>query len=262
MDRNFVTSDILEPNAQYLILGSMNVSLEELEEKIEHSIDEGYELRVYTQELFLAWLITGKDPLEEWAVEDLLTSVESHHPIQFLINHEAFSWPVICDAPHDGQHGVKSFEWSGQLSEESPLKKIGYTARDGALTASERRRLLTTAYSTGSIDKFLLNPEDVERWGRARTAQRLYAISSLIAWLANFQGATKPHALEIWRSDLDWLKREFYEARMKFKWPHNIQSSRSKSSRPNSASKLKAPSANKTILNPAASWPFPTNGRP
>ena len=219
LEKDFSVANITDPKIQYIVLGERNVDEEELDELITNSIELGIDLYIYTQELFLAWLITGENPLETLSEEELLKSAKDHWSLQYLINSTEFPWPQLIDhSMMNKSYDIKTFEWNGALSEESPLWKIGYTVRKDSLSTQERRELLKRAYTTASLDKFLLNKEDRDRWGDANSPQRLYTISSLIAWLANFQGSTKPEAREKWQSDLNWLKQNYYDSKMKF-WP-------------------------------------------
>lgn len=253
VDKGFSVVNIAEPGVQYLILGSRNIDEEELSQQITASIEEGFNLYIFTQELFLVWLITGQNPLENWSEKDLLESVVAHESLQYLIDSTEFPWPQLVDHALVGKSfDIKTFEWDGALSEESPLRKLGYSVQADMLTIQERRIILKNAYTTSALNKFLNTSHDLERWGQPNTAQRLYAISSLITWLANFQGATKPVAREKWTSDLSWLKESFYDSKMKF-WPLRHVLAEAKTTLPSPA---------KTTPNPASVWPFPSGTRP
>ena len=217
--KDFNVVNITDPGVRYIVLGSHNVDDEELNQQIATSIEEGFDLRIYSQELFAVWLITGVNPLEEWLEKDLIESIRGHESLQYVMDFTQFPWPQLVDHASMGRsYEVKTFEWDGSLSEESPLRKMGYSVQAGALSIQERRAILRQAYTSSGLNKFLYNSHDLERWGQPNTAQRLYAISSLITWLANFQGPTKPAAREKWISDLRWLKESFYDSKMKF-WP-------------------------------------------
>ena len=253
-EKEFSVVNITEPGVQYLILGARNIDEEELSQQITASIEEGFNLYIFTQELFLAWLITGQNPLEAWSEKDLLESVLQHESLQYLIDSTEFPWPQLVDhASMNRSYEVKTFEWDGALSEESPLRKLGYSVQADVLSVQQRRTILKNAYTTSALSKFLTTAHDLERWGQPNTAQRLYAISSLITWLANFQGTTKPAAREKWTSDLSWLKDSFYDTKMKF-WPMRQAFSAAKQQ----ATKRE----NTSSINPAKSWPFPGGTRP
>jgi hypothetical protein len=261
VNKGFKVKNITDPKVQYLILGSSKVDELEVYQQIQTSIDEGFELFIYTQELFVAWLISRINPLQEWTEEELLISVSDHDPMQSVIDHEEFTWPEITEAnTNNDKYSIKDFEWDGSLSEESPLGKMGYTVRVDSISVAKRREILKNAYSTSQMDRYLMNKSDRERWGKANSAQRLYAIARLISWLIGFQGTTKPVAREKWKEDLIWLKSNFYQADkgMKFSWPRA-------SLTPENLKKIKEkpkPAATQTALNPASAWPFPNGSRP
>jgi len=252
LKKDFNVVNITDPGVRYLILGARNIDENELHEQITASIDEEFDLYIFTQELFLTWLITGKNPLNTWSDEDLLESVIDHGSLQYLIDATEFPWPQLVDhEPKSTSYEVKTFEWDGALSEESPLRKLGYSVQADVLSIQQRRAILKNAYTTSALNKFLISAHDLERWGQPNTAQRLYAMSSLITWLANFQGSTKPAAREKWVSDLNWLKESFYESKMKF-WPLRQSSS--------DIASPKKPAT--SILNLAAKWPFSSGKKP
>ena len=219
--KDFRVVNITDPGVRCIVLGSYNVDEEELSQQITTSIEEGFDLRIYSQELLVAWLITGADPLEQWLEKDLLEAIKEHETMQYVVDSTEFPWPQLVDhASTNESFDVKTFEWDGSLSEESPLRKMGYSVQAGpdALSIRERRDILRKAYISRELNGFLHSSHDLERWGQPNTAQRLYAISRLITWLANFQGSTKPAAREKWVSDLRWLRESFYDSKMKF-WP-------------------------------------------
>ncbi len=235
-EKGFEVVQITDPSTKHIILGSNSstVDPDDIDIQIERSISEDFELRIYTQELFIIWLITGEDPLDNWAEDDLLALVADHEPMQHVLSHRIFTWPEIFtpDVRND-DYEVKTFEWSGSLAEESPLAKMGYTVRADGISQLKRREILKAAFSSSQMDRYLLTDVDRKRWGRANTAQRLYSISHLISWLAGFQGTTKPEARYKWEEDLSWLKKEFYlsNKRMNFLWPRQTSSSNKSLSR-------------------------------
>lgn len=255
-EKGFEVVQITDPSTKHIILGSNSstVDPDDIDIQIERSISEDFELRIYTQELFIIWLITGEDPLDNWAEDDLLALVADHEPMQHVLSHRIFTWPEIFtpDVRND-DYEVKTFEWSGSLAEESPLAKMGYTVRADGISQLKRREILKAAFSSSQMDRYLLTDTDRKRWGRANTAQRLYSISHLISWLAGFQGTTKPEARYKWEEDLSWLKKEFYlsNKRMNFLWPRQTSSSNKKP--------IAQPAS--TTINPAAAWPFSTGSR-
>jgi septum formation topological specificity factor MinE len=270
--KNFEVVNITDENVNYVVLGSTDVAISELEEIINRCYESDSTLYLYSQELFVAWLITSQDPLTSLSETDILESLRGHEclaTINKYIKTKKLTLTFRQNKKHSNIHAskvkaaayvsspkeissnrneekifeIQTFEWSGQLSDESPLHKLGYTVRVGALSLSERRSILKRAYETIALEKYLLNKEDKLRWGAARSGQRLYAMHSLISFLIRFQGTSKLAAKSRWLSDLEWLKDNYYDSRMKF-WSKPTSSLAAK----------KVPPA--TILNPSKAWPF------
>lgn len=228
----------VEMNPSILILGDFDFDNEEIDRILFSESYLNKNLRIYTQELFVYYLITGEDPLENWEVDTLLTAVEDHKGLQYILNFPEFTWPISSSDLESIDYSISEIDPS-DWDEESPLRKLGYTVKEGALSEQQRHNLLTRAFSE-PLDEYLNSSHEKERWGKANSAQRLYAIASFISWLNGFQGSNKPGASERWRNDLQWLKEEFYLRRMKFEWPNPIV---------NVNSNNKTNSAKPTILN-------------
>jgi len=97
LSKDFNVANITESGVRYIVLGSRNIDEDELQEQITKSIEEKFDLYIFTQELFLAWLITGDNPLNKWSDEDLLDSVINHESLQYLIDSTEFPWPQLVD---------------------------------------------------------------------------------------------------------------------------------------------------------------------
>jgi hypothetical protein len=206
--------------ADYLVIGEHDIDEDEVHRFITNSIDNSAVPKIYTQELFVCFLVLGDDPLEVWSEESLMAAVDGHKGMDYVFSYEETIWPnfKIEESPDDfSVQEIDANDWS----QESPLFKLGYTAREGALSQNERREKLTEAY-TASIDKYVDSENENLRWGRPNSAQRLYAMASFISWLCDFQGRTRPNAFQKWDSDLRWLKQNYYHNRMRFKWPITI----------------------------------------
>ena len=218
LPRKFLVEDVTYPETEVLVLGARAVSFEELEEKIISSLeDDEMELRIYTQELFMLWVITGEDPLDTLSIGELEALVEDHEPLQFVRQFNQFEWPSPNLSLNS--EGVRHIDWDGQLSLQSPLSKMGYSVRADHLTRRERQLILAAAFNGHEMDQHLASDDERAKWGKANSPQRLYSMASLIGWLSSFQGATKPGARERWLDDLNWLRSNFYNSRMGFRWP-------------------------------------------
>lgn len=51
---------------EFIILGQQDFDEDQLERAIEDSIHDGRQLKIYSQELFLYWILSGEDPLDAW----------------------------------------------------------------------------------------------------------------------------------------------------------------------------------------------------
>ncbi len=226
----------MDQGESVLVLGEIECTEEDIHDFISNSISDRSSPKIYTQEMFIYHLISGEDPFAAWSRDTLLDAVEGHQGMDFVLAYEGLSWPDESDTD-DEDYTVSEMD-TGDWSSESPLKKLGYTAKDGALSDRERREILTCAFED-SIEDFLSDEQERRYWGRERSTQRLYAISRFINWLAEFQGNQKPLAYEKWRSDLEWLKTRFYDKRMQFQWPTSTQKYSHSGNRNNFAAKLR-----------------------
>lgn len=200
-----------------LILGDFDVDKELVHSYISSCLDSEKNIKIYTQELFIYWLISGEDPLETLENQTLIDLVESHEGMAIVFEYETAKWPDFSNTKYESS-SVTEFD-TEDWGNESILHKFGYTARHGELSVNERRSILKEVFEQ-PLTNFLESSTDRLRWGSAKSPQRLYAISNFLAWLMNFQGSTKPLAAEKWRSDLDWLKENFYIKKMAFRWPN------------------------------------------
>jgi hypothetical protein len=206
-----------------LVLGEIECEEEDIHEFISNAISGRSSPKIYSQEMLIYHLISGEDPFVAWERDALFDAVQGHQGMQFVFSYEELSWPDEIEFSEDDDFTVAEID-TGDWKTESPLKKLGYTARDGALSDRERREILTAAFEE-SIEHLLSTEQERRLWGRERSTQRLYAISKFINWLSEFQGNQKPLAYEKWRSDLKWLKTRFYTNRMQFQWPTSTKHS-------------------------------------
>jgi upstream activation factor subunit UAF30 len=104
------------------------------------------------------------------------------------------------------------------FNQQSPLFKMGYSVAENGPLLAKRREILSQAFNEDSLPA-LVSADDKNRWGAAKSAQRLYAICKFITWLCNFQGKEKPTARQSWMGDLGWLKKQYFRESMQFVWP-------------------------------------------
>lgn len=203
---------------EYLIVGRKGWSRKDLLAQIEAR--EGLPLRIYSQEMFFAKLIMGKDPFDA-GDDELLSAFAADHPaLQFLMSLPE-PWPsVTSDEPeyivevHSEDFGVS----------ESPLHILGY--RVGAtsdLSATRRRKILTECFESRLTFSKDSKEAYIAKWGRESGAQRLYRMAAHIKSLADGlvgKDYRKPQSRADWISDLNWLKKKYFaNYRIRFSWP-------------------------------------------
>lgn len=191
------------------MVGRQNWSEEDLERQIQAR--QGQELRVYSQEMFLAATAIARDPFEECTDAELLSLFGAGHAaLEFLIGSD-LRWPrtipqVLSDCPRIA--GV----------DESPLHKLGYrVGRTSALTIRERRAKLRQAF--GGKLPFVDSDDYMRAWGRPKSPRRLWRMAHHVAYLSRTQGQGKQVAGSHWTSDLQWMKKSFLKPWMQFRWP-------------------------------------------
>ena len=201
------------PDSQYLIIGLNEWTYEDLQRLLEMRV--GSTLRVYSQEMFLAYAISGFDPLSEpKVVEDL---AGPHPALRFLKRVFAFDWPSTDI--HLGDEG----KWldADFFLQEGYLKYEGYTVGKGGLPRRERHKILDYCYLEGIVP--LAFPEEyVDEWGTPATSTRLHKIASCIAAFcrnAKRKKARLREAISCWEEDLMYLRSKYYEAQCRFEWP-------------------------------------------
>lgn len=105
---------------------------------------------------------------------------------------------------------------------QSPLHALGYQVGiKRGLSEADRRVILAEAYQ----DKLPAtgNQAYMLEWGTPRAPKRLWRIAHHLASLIRLQSSKDSmwHALADWRSDLEWLRKTFYDAacQARFQWP-------------------------------------------
>jgi hypothetical protein len=171
-------------------------------------------LRVYSQDMFLMYLLSGSDPLERPA---LARRIGRGHPALELLMSIGFRWPTIVVRGFGSGSGA-NMNWRS----EGFLKAIGYEVGYHAGNhPSERRRVLARAYRANVPDRF--GKEYREYWGEPRSSVRLRRMAHSVARFSRLaQGRSSvdlSEACRHWARDLAWLKRAYYKGREQFAWP-------------------------------------------
>jgi hypothetical protein len=173
----------------------------------------GDTLRVYSQEMFLAYLLSGNDPLDTPKVA--LQMGKGHPGLEYLMK-VGFKWPSIAVKGSRPSHAL-SEEWRS----ESFLKAKGYRVGDGAGNHPMfRRRALARAYAGKIPMRF--GAEYAVDCGSPKSAGRLkriaYAIAKSYHLFAGRRGRDSTACTQ-WARDLRWLKVTYYDRHLQFEWP-------------------------------------------
>jgi len=199
----------------WIIVGRDGWTEEQLNELIENAdLDE---VRVFSQELFMAGILTTHDPFS-LPLEILMKFAEGHPALEYLIE-AGFEWPVIMVEEDFGEPVY--LRGSYERVEESPLYRMGYQVGvTNGLSKPRRKSLLKSAYEGAIPD--VEDDDYMEEWGRPRQSKRLWRIAHHIAWLIRSRKSipSMRYAVRDWQDDLDWLQEEFYTNRMRFTWPN------------------------------------------
>lgn len=180
----------------------------------------GSRLRVYSQEMFFAKLVTGQDPFDAGDPDLLAAFAEEHPALQFLMSLPE-PWP---EASEERGPVVKVSPYDFGIA-ESPLHIFQYKVGSSSdLTAAKRRKLLSSFFEADDLE-FSDDSDDGYRakWGRPGSAQRLYRMASHIKHLVDGPGGKdyrKPQARADWIEDMKWLKEQYFDRfKRKFSWP-------------------------------------------
>lgn len=251
-ERDFLLTDP-EHSFDVLVLGR-SINEEEmisLRAILDYQIDRAEPLTVVSQELLMLALVTLENPLQILSEDELYELSEGHGGLTTVIEYEGFEWPFQEGSLDEDEESEEDeiFEFDASaLSAESPLHRVGYTVAEGRLSVAERRRCLKRMFEIDGDDVFK-EREEYQVWGNAETQQRLYAMARHISWLIGFRGETAPNAAERWRSDLAWLKENYYRSGMKFGWPMT------------GASRFQSKEREAPPAPLSSTWPFPTSKR-
>lgn len=130
----------------------------------------------------------------------------------------SFIWPDTSLA-HDTDFAEFTFQ-----NEKGLLGSMGYHVGEDAAPESERRAILAQVFQAHQLNFPKELPDRYKNgWGLAGSAQRLRKIVDSISFFSKAyigKHGDEHAAVEHWRSDLAWLKREFYDGKFSFSWPH------------------------------------------
>jgi len=178
---------------------------------------EGKRLRICSQEMLLAWSMTGVDPNER--PQTVETFIEGHPALELVKETLEDKWPGTGPIP---ARGGGDAEFDGP--EKSPLARLGYSVGKTGADQSRRRDALEKTFAAEKQDfPGTYPPGYLGKWGAAKTGSRLQQIAQHIA--SNFRTSRRKDddfdtAIRHWESDLQWLKENFYHPlSYGFRWP-------------------------------------------
>lgn len=199
-------------DAEAMVIGQE----EWLEEAVNHQLDDwaASPRRVYSQEMFLAFLLTRKEPL--LCDHSLLRFFSSGHPALTYLLSIGFKWPTT-EAP------LGSGEMEAPDSPETGvLKEMGYTVGKNGKRDGERHRILQNAFKIERLPR-VGGADHMATWGASSSETRLRKMAEALAAFARNakrrRDASMMEAIEDWESDLTWLKNMYYGGRFSFQWP-------------------------------------------
>jgi hypothetical protein len=173
---------------------------------------EGQLLKVYSQEMFLAYWITGRDPFEN---EDVARAFGKGHPALEYLSNIGFDWPSthVSFGSGDG-------EFTGELLKIGLLSSMGYrVGQTRGLLTGQRRAILERVFKY-ELPNTNLPRWYVEQWGNPKSGERLKKIAdSLAAFYQREKKKNHNAAASDYEEDLEWLYENFYRGRFMFRWP-------------------------------------------
>lgn len=200
----------------HVVVGRNGWSQEDLRQTIELRADQT--LRVYSQEMLLVALMTGRDPLDE-ADTDVLAAFRKGHPALEFLSTLDFPWPYMAEVDTSVVVPPNS-AW--EAVPQSPLNLLGYSVGSTSpLDVDERQEILDLAYRIEHLPP-VHSDAYMENWGGPLSHQRLYRIARHLSGLINTLGRRGTHqqARSDWEDDLAWLYEEIYvPRRYRFQWP-------------------------------------------
>lgn len=195
-----------------VILGRSGWEEAEVDDMIDDHV--GRCLRIYSQEMFVAYLAKHDDPF--LGGDDVLAAFRAGHPGLEFVSQGWPGWVQTYVAPSRRSRSTRStFE-----VEESPLHVMGYSVGQQGAEESSRHEILRRAFCEQI--PIVGPPGYMQQWGEPSSAQRLKKIAdNLSTSCRNARSRANPPqaAISDWESDLEWLRETLYHGHMIFDWP-------------------------------------------
>lgn len=217
----------LKPSVQAVVVGRSNVDTASIKEWLGETYATN---KVYPQELFALYVLTGIDPLEAIDKEHADHWVRKHPVLHELFGDTDvdLTWSFLATTEQTDEEFDEDQEVIHLPEGESPLVKMGYiVGTHFGLPPLERREILKRAFE-GKIPR-ATNHDNIEeymkQWGAPGTSQRLWRIAKHLAGqiFLKRRNPTMDVAVSEWSEDLRWLHKHIYpRVRYRFRWPRNF----------------------------------------
>ena len=211
---NMVGSNGRYADCEILVVGYETDRINDIKELLYHATDD---VAIYPQELFIIYLLTGMDPLNQLSEKQIYEWIDFHPVLKKLSeDDDDFTWPTIVGGGGGGG-GTIIFG-----SSSSPLTSMGYIVGNYSdLSIRERHSILEKIF-TDEID-FPSDYSTAEKraWGKPKTSTRLKKIAQHIARNISIRKGNKSYKIAVreWMEDLLWLKKTQAPKKPRFKWP-------------------------------------------
>lgn len=202
-------------DVETLIIGKSGWNEEEVKQQLD--LRTGKSIRVYSEEMVLAFLSCGKDPLG--GGEALLRYFASDHPGLKFLQSIGFPWPST--EIFQGIDSLVEPSWP----QEGLLRYMGYRVGASGVSREKRQRILEHIFKDSTLPR-VESPEYMAQWGEAESESRLQKMAETIASLTrNMKRKStgrSEQAIRDWEDDLAWSKSSFYVGRFRFRWPDTL----------------------------------------
>jgi len=182
--------------------------------RLEKLLDEksGMSLKVYSQEMFLSYLASGRDPFSN---KEILYQFQSNHPVLEYFSELGFDWPSTYVINSSHAELLTDTEWETI----GVLKYYGYQVGENGLRTYARRLILDKVFNS-NLPNGVWKHSYTSQWGMPKSPTRLKKMSnSLASFCKNQKKRNNKLAASHYESDLEWLKKKYYKKSFRFKWP-------------------------------------------
>lgn len=205
-----ITPHPLSSNLETLIIGRTNWEEDDVNILLDNR--EGLNLKVYSQEMFLSYLLLGTDPFD--GGESLLREFGNDHPALEYLSSLGFAWPQLIVSMSGGYREI-------QLRQQELLSYWGYRVGLQGLPKTSRQRILSEIFCATNLPT-VFDRNYLESWGPPLSPKRLEKMAnSLAVFCKNAKVRRNPplEAIADWEDDLRWMERTLYTGRFQFRWP-------------------------------------------